>query len=194
MCSSNTWNIKLAWWFQRYCQFHNGMMKGISNDGWHGSVSCFWCCKHAWNESVGRAPLGFPTKSSQHWQRLTPMFWPWLKLRPFRSFQYSMWCSATPRYFFYSMFNIFRYFAGKNDPNDPRHWSMEKPVLAMKHAACPWKVQGFPMGLTFFFLNITGNDHNFHGKIFRYFHCCLLYIPVNHIPIDWKKETIYASN
>jgi hypothetical protein len=50
------------------------------------------------------------------------------------------------------------------------------------------------MGLTFFFLNITGNDHNFHGKIFRYFHCCLLYIPVNHIPIDWKKETIYASN
>lgn len=151
MCSSNTWNIKLAWWFQRYCQFHNGMMKGISNDGWHGSVSCFWCCKHAWNESVGRAPLGFPTKSSQHWQRLTPMFWPWLKLRPFRSFQYSMWCSATPRYFFYSMFNIFRYFAGKNDPNDPRHWSMEKPVLAMKHAACPWKVQGFPMGLTFFF-------------------------------------------
>lgn len=55
--------------------------------------------------------LVFPLlSSSQHWQRLTPMFWPWLKLRPFRSFQYSMWCSATPRYFFYSMFNIFRKF------------------------------------------------------------------------------------
>ena len=107
--------------------------------------------------------LVFPLlSSSQHWQRLTPMFWPWPKLRPFRSFQYSMWCSATPRYFFYSMFNIFR------------------------------KFRDFPLVWHFFF-DDTGNDHNFMGRS-RYFHCCLLYIPVNHIPIDWKKETIYASS
>lgn len=166
--------IKLAWWFQRYCHvpmFHNGMMKGISNDGWHGSVSCFWCCKHAWNESVGRAPLGYPWLSHQEFTALATLdrkFWPWLKLRPF-----SIPCDAVPpRFFFYSMFNFF--FAGnwsKRDFNlistsfrpklihryfwllqdiDPRHvdgfpiWQSNMP-----HAHL---VQRFPIGLTIFLM------------------------------------------